>query len=280
MAMLALNGVFARTWGGHPGVGTAPHHEFWADIIAETKRRYPGFVFIAEAYWGLESELERLGFDFTYDKTFYDHLRGAYAPQLGAWLASEAPRHERALRFIENHDESRAVEAMGRDRAMLSAVILATLPGMRLVQDGQMEGKRVHLPVQIAREPAEPPDPDMTAFYRRLLTIADADVFHDGTWLPGTATPAWEGNTSSGNVLAWYWISDGESRVVTVNYSAHPAQARLRIPFLPREGSAFEFRDLLGGETYVRAAEELRGPGLYIALAPWKAHILDGPRAI
>jgi hypothetical protein len=90
--------------------------------------------------------------------------------------------------------------------------------------------------------------------------------------------PAWDGNTASSNVLAWYWRWGSEIRIVAVNYSAHPAQARLKIPFLPEEGDAFLFYDELGGETYVRAAEELRGPGLYIALPPWKAHVLAGPR--
>ena len=38
------------------------------------KQAHPAFVFLAEAYWGLESQLQRLGFDYTYDKVLYDGL--------------------------------------------------------------------------------------------------------------------------------------------------------------------------------------------------------------
>ena len=34
----------------------------------------PGFLFLAEGYWGLEARLQALGFDYTYDKPLYDGL--------------------------------------------------------------------------------------------------------------------------------------------------------------------------------------------------------------
>ena len=67
MAMLMLNSIFERTWGGR--AGTRPETEYWVDVISEIKTNYPGFLFIAEAYWGLEWELQQQGFDFCYDKT-------------------------------------------------------------------------------------------------------------------------------------------------------------------------------------------------------------------
>jgi len=59
MAMLLLSDVFARTWsqflfqepelasGGSPA-------EFWPEAIGAARRAHPGFLFLAEAYWGLE----------------------------------------------------------------------------------------------------------------------------------------------------------------------------------------------------------------------------------
>ena len=78
MAMLVLNEVFAKTWerfqvSSRPdpaGLGVLGCQRFLATI----KQAHPGFVFLAEAYWGLEPRLQALGFDYTYDKALYDGL--------------------------------------------------------------------------------------------------------------------------------------------------------------------------------------------------------------
>jgi len=70
--MLLLNDVFERTWTHR--AGPKPASEYWAEVIPPMKARYPDFLFIAEACWGLEWTLQQLGFDFCYDKTLYDRL--------------------------------------------------------------------------------------------------------------------------------------------------------------------------------------------------------------
>src|SRR5207302_9331349 len=45
---------------------------FWPDAIAAVRAKKPDFVFMAEVYWDLEWTLQRLGFDYTYDKRLYD----------------------------------------------------------------------------------------------------------------------------------------------------------------------------------------------------------------
>src|SRR5258708_2704084 len=74
MAMLVLNEVFARTWAGFPVADTTPVPEVWAEAIWAVKAANPGFIFLAEAYWGLEARLQSLGFDYTYNKLVYDGL--------------------------------------------------------------------------------------------------------------------------------------------------------------------------------------------------------------
>jgi hypothetical protein len=61
MAMLVLNPIFVRTWSGRSG--PRPATEYRIDVISATKNKYPGFLFIAEAYWDLEWELQQQGFD-------------------------------------------------------------------------------------------------------------------------------------------------------------------------------------------------------------------------
>jgi len=61
-----------------------------------------------------------------------------------------------------------------------AAVVVATVPGAKLVYDGQIEGRKVKLPVFLARRPPEPRDDALVAFYRSLLSPIHADLFHDG----------------------------------------------------------------------------------------------------
>jgi hypothetical protein len=51
-----------------------PDTQFWHDAICTVKNQKPEFVFLAEAYWDLEWELQQLGFDYTYDKKLIDRI--------------------------------------------------------------------------------------------------------------------------------------------------------------------------------------------------------------
>src|SRR5436190_9101211 len=147
MAMLLLNEVFARTWERYPslklqassfseatekkigasskldspkqpsssqattvlkGEALAVPDEFWKVAISRVRAVRPDFLFLSEVYWGLESRLQELGFDYTYDKELYDKLVGRDSAGVqrhllgapGAYVAASA-------HFLENHDEPR-----------------------------------------------------------------------------------------------------------------------------------------------------------------------------
>ena len=275
MAMLALNGVFEQVWGevlkDHARLAT----EFWLEAIKAVRKQHPDFIFLAEAYWGLERELQQMGFDFTYDKPFYERLRFSTPAEIHEYLGDKNIKHERGVRFIENHDEPRSCAVLGRERCMAAAVVLSTVPGLRLFQDGQLEGFRVHLPVQLLREPQETADSEITRFYDRLLKVCNESVFHQGKWVLLEATPAWEGNSSHRNLLAWSWCSCNQLMTVIVNYSTSRSQGRLLLPMELEEAGSVALQDEIGGETYMHDANELRSQGLYVDLGPWRAHILN-----
>lgn len=178
MAMLMTNQVFARTWGDalrRTGRAdfvdrTHEHPEFWPGAIAETKRAHPGFLFMAEVYWDMEWRLQQMGFDYTYDKRLYDRLVHHDEAGLRAHVLAGGEDYERRLvRFIENHDEPRAAAVLG-DRQREAAQLCEALPGMFLIHEGQMEGRRIKLPVQLTKRPAEPVDEALRTWYRSLLT--------------------------------------------------------------------------------------------------------------
>ena len=271
MAMLALNEVFARTWG--PRVGPPPESEMWPGLVEAVHARHPGFLFLAEAYWDLEGALLALGFDSCYDKRLYDRLRAADAGRVREHLATVAPIQHRLVRFLENHDEARAAEAFPRGAREAAAVALLTLPGARLLHDGQLEGRRVRLPVQLGRRPEETLDSELRRFYEGLLEAAAAPVFRQGECVH-CAPRGWPDNSSFDNVLAWCWRLGDERRVVVVNLSPRPAQARVPLPWDDLRGHAVELRDALTGAAYPRPGDELTEPGLFVDLPAWGAHLL------
>ncbi|MCF8260121.1 MAG: glycosidase [Melioribacteraceae bacterium] len=274
MAMLALNNVFDNTWGAilDDGKCNTPSTEFWQMAIEKVNKHNGDFIFIAEAYWNLEWDLQQLGFDYTYDKTLTDRLIEGYVPQIAAHLLAESNYQNHSLRFLENHDETRAIKSLGKEKSKAAAVIISTLNGMRFYNDGQFQAKKVKIPVQLGREPEEKIDSEVYDFYTNLLSITKDKIFKIGVWRLLRPIAAWEGNYSYKNILAWEWRLENQRRIVIINYANQTSQCRLKIDV---EGQSEEFKifDLLSGEKYIRSAEEIYGLGIYIELKNYKSHI-------
>src|SRR5512133_472060 len=115
MAMLVMNDVFARTWGDR--VGSAPESDYWPTVIPAVREAHPGFLFLAEAYWDLERALQQQGFNYCYDKRLYDWILHGPAEQVHLHLLADDQYQHGLLRFVENHDEPRAVSAFGSARS-------------------------------------------------------------------------------------------------------------------------------------------------------------------
>ena len=271
MAMLLLNPVFERTWGDR--AGPRPATEFWDDLITAVRKTYPDFLFIAEAYWDLEWELQQRGFDFCYDKRLYDRMLHGPAAGVRQHLGAELAYQAKLLRFIENHDEPRAAAEFSPAQARAAAVTIATLPGARLFHEGQFEGRRVRLPVFLGRRPEEPPLPEIQAFYSALMRAIDHPVFHDGSWRLSSCA-GWPDNPTCGHLVAWTWTKDDERCLVVVNLSDDTAQARVEVPWDDLGARMWRLTDALSGATYDRDGGELRAAGLYVDLAPWGCHFL------
>jgi len=267
MAMLLLPEIFQRTWGRVAS-------PFWPAAIAAVRRAHPGFTFLAEAYWGLEWELQQLGFDYCYDKRLYDRLRDGNADGVRSHLAAGLDYQDRLARFLENHDEPRAAAAFAWPRHQAAAVIAHLTPGLRFFHQGQLEGARVHLPVHLCRGPVEAPDQDVMAFYETLLSTLRSGGFRGGAWLLIPPKPAWDGNPTWSDFVASAWRMDGApDHVVVVNYSDHQAQCRLRLPFAGLAPGRWRLVDIMGSEVYERDGGELTDPGLYIDLAAWRYNV-------
>ena len=74
-----------------------------------------------------------------------------------------------------------------------AAVITLLHPGLRFFHDGQLEGACIKPSIHLRRRYPEPTNPDLAAFYNRLLECLKLDS-GQGDWTLLETTPAWDGN--------------------------------------------------------------------------------------
>ncbi len=270
MAMLVTNEVFERTWGSR--AGPRPLHEYWSLAIPRIRESFPDFKFAAEAYWDLEWELQQQGFDFCYDKRLYDRMDQGDPENIRLHVCADLPYQEKLVRFLENHDETRAAVAFAGGKARAAAITILTLPGAKLLFDGQFTGRKTRLPVFLGRQPEETPDRELRDFYESLLRATGQEVFRDGHWRLCERS-GWPANQSHRSILTWCWELGEEWRLVAINFSGSPSQALVRVPWDSLRGKTCVLEDLLSNQTYERHGDEMTGAGLYVSLGAWQSHL-------
>jgi glycosidase len=279
MAMLVLEEVFQRTWGdrARPAVAGEATGEFWSEAISRVRERYPRFVFIAEAYWDLEWKLQQLGFDYTYDKKLYDRLLREGAGSVYDHLKAEMDFQKKSVRFIENHDEPRAADVLSSPSwQFAAATIISTIPGMVLLHEGQLDGWKRKLPVQLGRRVAEVPSAQMRTFYRRLLSLLTSPVFRQGAWQLLKARQGWPENHSWADILTYWWSEpEAGNRFIVVNYAPHNSQCYVHLPLEDIHWTSIEFRDTMSDSVYARERNALSSRGMYFDLPAYGVHIFD-----
>ena len=269
MAMLILPEIFERTW----GIAASP---FWPHATALIHAQVPGFLFLAEVYWDLEWTLQQQGFDYTYDKRLYDRLVLGQAHLVHEHLIAGLDFQDHLIRFLENHDEPRAAATFAPEVHKAAALITYLTPGMRFFHQGQREGKRVRIPVQLRRGPVETVDPDISSFYNCLADVLKDPAFCEGDWQLLDALSAWKGNDTYESFIAFAWSGPEERRrLVVVNYAGQQSQCYVNLPWDDLRGHTWRFQDRLGKAIYEREGDELFLRGLYLDLPAWGYHGFD-----
>lgn len=272
MAMLVMNSIFARTWGRR--AGDMPDEDYWPQVIGAVKAHYPDVRFIAEAYWDLEADLQQQGFDYCYDKRLYDRLKYDSAESVRLHLLADLTYQSRLVRFVENHDEARAAAVFPRDKHKAVAIAALTLPGARLLHEGQFEGRTVRIPVFLRRRPTETVDGQIEAFYHELLEAVAGEPFRQGQW-ELCSRNGWADNSSFANIAAWCWRYESDCRLVVVNLSERRSQATVRLPWRELAGRPWLLRDAFSDTAFDRQGDEMLDPGLFVDLEGWKYHLLE-----
>jgi glycosidase len=271
MAMLFMNFIFERTWGQR--AGPCPDTDYWLELIRAVRQEYAEVIFIAEAYWDLEWELQQQGFDFCYDKRLYDRLEHDGPESIRPHLIGDLAYQHKLVRFIENHDEPRAAATFLPERQRAAAVTIASLPGARLFHEGQFEGRKVRLPVFLSRRPEETPDQELQEFYRKLLQAVNQPDLAGGEWRLCERS-GWPDNQTHRNLLAWCWRQGELRHLIVINLADASSQGLIKLPWDDLGGHTWRLTEELSGDAFDREGGQMLNPGLYVDLAPWHFHFL------
>jgi hypothetical protein len=174
---------------------------------------------------------------------------------------------------MENHDEQRRPIVFPNDRLAADGTLLGTLPGIRFYHQGELEGRRIHLPVTLRIAAGEPPDPISTNFFQKILRITRQDVFHEGKWNLLDVAP--EGDAPTDALLVYEWRSPKAWKIIAVNLAAYASQGRVRLADRVSPQQNYIFNDELNNVRYNRTGQELHDLGLFIRRDPFQAHLFD-----
>ncbi len=269
MAMLQLTDIFGNTWAHLLHGAAAPKTEFWSDAHAAV----PELILLAEAYWGTESRLFDLEFSFAYDKALYDDVRSADAAAARARIASMPDRQAEFVRFLENHDEERRAVAFPNERLQAVGTLMGTLPGGRFYYQGELEGRRIYMPITLRVAADEAVDPVSAAFFARILKITDDEVFHGGSWNLRQVNP--EGGDPSDGLIVYEWRNEKSWKLIVVNLAGHTSQGRIPLSDRVRADQHYVFNDVLNDVAYPRSGDELFNVGLFVRKDAFQAHLFD-----
>jgi hypothetical protein len=245
MAMLLLTDSFASTW--PETEARRPATEWWPTAVDAAREVKPGFLFLAEVYWGLEGRLLELGFDYVYDKHLYDQLRSGDPARIAEALGVDPFYVTRCAHFVENHDEDPARTAFPDGRDVAATAIALSLPGLRLLHEGQLSGRQVRLPVQLGRHADPGATPRTSEFLTRFLSFLSDPLLREGRFFRPEVARAGEGKADG--VVALGWEGEGAWALVVANLEGHERTAQVRIPFRPLGGREVQVRDVLDAGT-------------------------------
>lgn len=269
MAMLILPKVFERTWGRKA-------KPFWKEVIDAVREKVPGFCFMAEVYWDMEWELQKLGFDYAYDKRLYDRLEAGHAKPVREHFYAGLDYQDKLARFLENHDEPRAAITFEQKKHEAAAVITFLSPGLRFFHQGQFEGRKKRISPHLVRAPKEPINEEIKQFYNQLLLVMKNPAFREGQWNLLECKASWGDNATFDSFVVFDWEGKQRKRwIVVVNYALYQGQCYVHLPFPEIEGQSVLLTDVMGKETYIRDGNELLSRGLFIDLPAWGYNVFE-----
>jgi glycosidase len=271
MAYIILNDYFGTTWSKELKAYSysKPSKEFWTSAISSVKSKYPNTIFLAEVYGDYYTTLIDTGFDYTYDKTLLDRFHSEHLDNIRDWITHTKSQKQHMCRFLENHDDNRAVEHFGNSVTKANAAALATytLPGLRFFFQDQWLGFQNKLDVHLRRAKSESQKSEAVNLYNKLFPIITDPTIKNGEWtyLTVSGNDAWR-------LMAWKWKNSSTSKkmLIVCNFSNTKAGGSVVVSDVSGSGN-ITIKELLSGTSYTRSASEMKSSGLNVVVDAWSA---------
>ena len=139
---------------------------------------------------------------------------------------------------------------------------------MRMLYEGQTDGKRLRVPVQFARWPDEPADPEIRSMYEQLFSALKNSAVGRGEWKMLR-------HDGSQNTFVIQWQNSPECfDLVVVNLAAMPARCRVRPEISGLGTCAWDVRNVLAGPATTEGSWKLQAGELALELPAHAARLL------
>jgi hypothetical protein len=176
------------------------------------------------------------------------------------------------IRFIENHDEKRAITTFGLEESLAAATIALCLPGGRLVHYGQQLGYEKKLPVQLRRwSQLEKTNEEVQNFYIQLTKIIHSSITESNLWNIGRA---YKENTPGPEnpMISYYWNLNRNINYIVVNFSAQDVECVLDLS-THRQDIDYKVSSLLSRNCNSENIE-LNDSKIHLSFGQWGIQIL------
>ena len=201
--------------------------DFWEAARAELDQVKPDIFLLAEAH---KPDLLVRAFEADYSWPVHSALTEVLQGRRPAtairdqWEREERqwPRGALHLRFIDNHDERRAIARFGEPATLAGAALMLTLDGVPLLYNGMEVGDTTEsgAPALFERLPIFWPiaerRPEFPRFYKEMLALR-----HKSTAL-SRGSLKWLGNSGESHVVTFLRRSPREEMLVVINFSNSP----------------------------------------------------------
>ena len=181
--------------------------------------------------------------------------------------------NKKSVVFIENHDENRSAKVF-KSKINSTIISFLTMPGMKLIYDGQLEGEKIKYPVQLGKTPEVKVSKKIKEFYDKILEIVNDDVYKKGIFNLVTVQKINTDDKSDENILAWYWKSKEKIILTIVNYSIENSICSISLTNekLPPQ---IELNDKLTGSSVKTDSKKLTQKEYSIKLKKYEGKILE-----
>src|SRR6266404_3612943 len=201
--------------------------DFWEKARGELDKIKPDIFMLAEAH---KPDLEVKAFEADYSwplhSTLTDVLQGrSRASDLrAAWEdeVKEWPRGALHMRFLDNHDERRALARFGEPGALAASALMFTLDGAPLLYNGMEVGDTTEsgAPALFEKLPVFWPiaerRPEFPRFYKQIIELRKSST------ALRRGSLEWLRTSDESRVLSFVRRSTGEDVLVAINLSNRP----------------------------------------------------------